>query len=147
MAHDGDRFAGGNEGLDQIDGVLVFSEIPHRAVAARVEEGVEVLLLDAVKANGLVELSFRSGVFLEPERKVSSGFGFVALGIKRRSSALWRRECDINAGVLENVVGSCEFFEPEARLSPGVAQLVVGRDNHQYLHDSLPWLHFRMRCF
>ena len=120
-----DWFAGGNEGLDQLDGVLVFGEIPHRAVAARVEDGVEVFLLDAVKANGLVELSFRSRVLLEPERKVGAEVGFVALGVKRRSSALRRRERDLNAGVLENVVGSCELFEPEARLSSGVAQLVV----------------------
>src|ERR1700730_9623658 len=37
MTYDGDCFAGGKEGLDQLDGVLVFSEIPHRTVAARVE--------------------------------------------------------------------------------------------------------------
>ena len=48
--------AGGKEGLDQLGGMLVFGEIPHRAVAARVEDGVEVFLPDAVEANGLVEL-------------------------------------------------------------------------------------------
>jgi hypothetical protein len=57
MTHDGDWLAGSKEGLDQLDGVLVFGEIPHRAMAARVEDGVEVFLLDAVKANGLVESS------------------------------------------------------------------------------------------
>src|ERR1700676_2139613 len=98
MAHDADWLAGGNEGLDQLDGVLVLGEIPHRAVSARVEDGVEVSLPDAVKANGLVELRFRSRVFLEPERKVSAGIGFVGLRIKRRSSPLWRRECDLNTG-------------------------------------------------
>ena len=137
MTHDADWLAGGKEGLDQLDGVLVFGEIPHRAVAARVEDGVEVFLPDAVKAKGLVELSFRSRVLLEPERKVSAEFGFVALGVERRSAAFWRCERDLDAGVLENVVGSCELFEPEARLSSGVTQLVVGCDNHQHLHDCL----------
>jgi hypothetical protein len=92
------RLAGGKEGLDQLDGVLVFGEILHRAVAARVEDGVKVFLPDAVKANGLVELSFRSGVLLESERKVSAGFGFVSPGVKRQSSALRGCGCDLNAG-------------------------------------------------
>ena len=73
MTDDRDRLAGGEEGLDQFDGVLVFGEIPHRAVAARVEDSVEVFLPDAVKANGLVELSFRGRVLFEPERKVGAG--------------------------------------------------------------------------
>ena len=132
-----DWLAGGNEGFDQLDGVLVFGEIPHRAVAARIEDGVEVFLLDAVEANGLVELSFRGRVLLEPEREVGAEFGFVALGIERRPAAFRRCERDLNAGVLENVVGSRELFEPEAGLSSGVAQLVVGCDNHQYFHDCL----------
>ena len=78
--------------LDQLDGVLVFGEIPHRAMAARIEDCVKTFLLDAVKANGFVKLSFRSRVLLEPERKVSPELGFVALGIKRRSAALRGRE-------------------------------------------------------
>jgi hypothetical protein len=125
MTHDADGLAGGKEGLDQLDGVLVFGEIPHRAVAARIKDGVEVFLLDAVKANGLVELSFRSRVLLEPERKVSTEIWFVALGIERRAAAFRRCERDLDAGVLENVVGSSEFFESEARFSSGVTQLIV----------------------
>jgi hypothetical protein len=49
-------------------------------MAARVEDGVEVFLLDAVEANGLVELSFRRRVLLEPEREVSTEFGSLLLG-------------------------------------------------------------------
>jgi hypothetical protein len=56
-------------------------------MAAWVEDGVEVFLPDAIKASGLVELSFRSRVLLEPLRKVSAEFGFVALGIKRWPAA------------------------------------------------------------
>ena len=133
-----DRLAGGKEGLDQLDGVLVFGEIPHRAVAARVEDGVEVFLPDAVEANGLVELGFRGRVLLEPERKVGAEFGFVALGVERRPAALRGRERDLSAGVLENVIGSGELFEPEAGLAPSVAQLVVGCQDHQNFHVLTP---------
>ena len=115
MTHDGDWLAGGEERLDQLDGVLVFGEIPHRAVAARIEDGVEIFLPDAVEANGLVKLSFRGRILFEPARKVGAEFGFVALGVKRRPAALRGRERDLNASFLENVVGSSELFEPEAR--------------------------------
>src|SRR5580700_8789708 len=57
MTHDGDWLTGGQERPDQLDGVLILGEIPHWAVAARVEDGVEVFLPDAIEANGLVELS------------------------------------------------------------------------------------------
>src|SRR5271168_4208093 len=110
MTHYGDWLTGGKEGLDQLDGVRVFGEIPHRAVAARVEDGVEVFLLDAVKARGLVELSFRSSIFLEPAREVGTEFRFVALGIERRTTAFRGCERYLDAGVLENVVGSRELF-------------------------------------
>jgi hypothetical protein len=138
MAHDADWLAGSKEGLDQLDGMPVFGQIPHRAMAARVEDGVEVFLLDAVEANGVVELSFRSRVLLEPEREVSTEFGFVALGIERRAAAFRGCERDPDACVLENVVGSGELFEPEACLSSSVTQLVVGCDNHQHFHELSP---------
>ena len=123
--------------LDQFDGMLVFSEIPHRAMAAWVEDGVEVFLLDAVEANGLFKLSFRSRVLLEPAREIGTGCGFIALGIERWKAAIRGCERDLDAGVLENVVGGCELFEPESRLSPSVTQFVVGCDDHQHFHDSL----------
>ena len=41
MAHYADRLTGGKEGLDQLDGVLVVGEIPHRTVAAWIKDGVE----------------------------------------------------------------------------------------------------------
>jgi hypothetical protein len=87
VAHDTDRLAGSNEGLDQSDGILVFGEIPHRAMAAGVEDGVEVFLLDGVEANGLAELSFRGCILLVPDGELSTGFGFVTLGIQRRPAA------------------------------------------------------------
>jgi hypothetical protein len=109
-------------------------------VAARIEDGVEVLLPDAVEAKGLVELGFRGGVLLEPNGKVGAEFRFVALGVKQRSAALRGGECDLNTGVLENVIGSSEFFEPEARLSSGVTQLVCDVITISIFIDCLPCL-------
>src|SRR6266516_1073584 len=125
MTYDSDCLAGSNEGLDQFDGVFVFGEIPHWPVAARIKDGVEVFLPNAVKANGLVEISLRVLVLFEPERQLGAVFRFIALGVKRRPATLRRCECYLDAGILENVVGSGELFEPETRLSSGVAQLVV----------------------
>jgi hypothetical protein len=105
--------------------VLISSSMRWRTVSA---DGAEVFLPDALEANGLVELSFRSRVLLEPARKVGAQFGFVARGVKRRPAALRGRERDLSPSFLENVVGSSELFEPEARLSSGVTQLVVGCD-------------------
>jgi hypothetical protein len=111
--------------------------VPFPSCRPGVEDGVEVFLPDAVEANGLVELRFGDRVLLEPKREVGAEFGLVALGVKRRASALRGCERDINAGILEDVIGSCKLFEPEARLSSGIAQLVVRWDNHQHLHDCL----------
>src|SRR5271165_6798722 len=97
MADDSDWLAGSNEGLDQFDGIRVFGEIPHRAVATRIEDGVEVLLLDAVQAKGLTELSFGGCVLLEPDREFSAGLGFVALRIERRAAAFRGCERDLDA--------------------------------------------------
>ena len=82
MADDADWLAGSNKGLDQFDGMLVCGEIPQWAHATWIEDDVEFSLFDAVDANGLIELSFRSSVLPEPEREVSTEFAFVALGIE-----------------------------------------------------------------
>ena len=50
-------------------------------MAARIEDDIEVFSPDTVEANGLVELSLRSSIFFEPERKFRAENGFVALGI------------------------------------------------------------------
>jgi hypothetical protein len=70
-------------------------------MAARVEDGVEVFLPHAVKAKGRAEVRFRGPILLEAEGEVSAKFRFVTFGIKRRLSALWRCECDFDAGILE----------------------------------------------
>src|SRR5258706_11439548 len=130
-----DGLSGGEEGLDQLDRVLVFGEIPHRAVAARIEDGVETFLLHAVKTNSSVKLSFRSNVLLESARKLGPEFGLVTLGIERGTTALRGRECDLSPRVLENIVGSGELLKPEAGLAPRISELIVRSENHQDFHD------------
>src|SRR5277367_571024 len=80
MTHYADRLTCGKERLDQLDGVLVVGEIPHRTVAARIKDGVEVFLPDALEANGLVELSFRGRVLLEPWVRSVRNSGSLLLG-------------------------------------------------------------------
>src|SRR5271154_2260344 len=140
MTHYADWLTCGKEGLDQLDGVLVLGEIPHRTVAAWIEDGVEVFLPDAVQAKGLVELGFRSRVLLEPARKVGAEFGFVALGVERRPATLRGYERDLMSSILENVVRSSQLFEPEPSLATGVTQLIVGCQHHKYSHVLTPLL-------
>ena len=65
MADQSNGLSGGKEGLDQLDGIGVFGQVPHRAVAARIEDGVVVLLFHTVEAHRLVELALRSCVLFE----------------------------------------------------------------------------------
>jgi hypothetical protein len=69
-------------------------------VAAGIEDGVEVFLPHAIKAKGLVELGFRGRVLFEANGEIGAEVGFVALGVERRASALWRGERNFNAGIL-----------------------------------------------
>jgi hypothetical protein len=45
-----DQLAGGKKGLDQLDQVLVFRDIPRRAKAARIEDVFVTFLLRAIEA-------------------------------------------------------------------------------------------------
>src|SRR5262249_32240702 len=137
MTHQGNWLTGSEKGLDQLDRVLVFGEIPHWTVATRIKDGVEAFLLDAVKAHSLVKLSFRSGVVLEPARQVGPEFGLIALGLKRGTPPLRGGECNLSPRVFENVVGSGELLEPEAGLAPRLSELVVRSQNHQHFHGLL----------
>src|SRR5215471_3588237 len=105
---------------------LIFREIPHRAMAARIEDGVVVFLSHAVEAQRLVELSFGVRVLLEPTRDVGLKAGVFALGIERRASALGRCKGDLGTDILEHVVRRSHLLQPEASLTAGVAELVVG---------------------
>src|SRR5262249_49688818 len=112
----------------------VFGNIPHRTMAARIEDGIEVFLFYAIEAQRLVELSFGIGVLLEATGDVSLKAGVLALGIERRSAALWWNEGHLGAGILEHVVWRSQLLQPEASLAARIAELVVRGQNHQDFH-------------
>src|SRR5262249_13169072 len=112
-------------------------EIPHRAVAARIKDGIEAFLFDTVEPNSLAKLSFCSSVFLEPAGKVSPEFGLVTLWIEGGAAPLLGGKCDLCPSLLENVIGSGELLKPEPGLAPRVSELVVRSENHQDLHSLL----------
>src|SRR5215469_10133503 len=55
MADQRYRLPGGEEGLDQLYGIRIFGQVPHRAVAAWIEDGIVVLLFHAFEAHRLVQ--------------------------------------------------------------------------------------------
>jgi hypothetical protein len=137
VANEGDGLAGSEEPLDQLDRVLILGQVPHRAVTAGIEDGVKILWLDAVEADCRGKLRLRCSIGLEPTREVGLEVRLVALRIERRLAALRRGEHALGASVLEPVIRRGEFLQPEAGLAPCVAELVVGSENHQDLHNSL----------
>ena len=64
--------------------------------------------------------------------------GGVAARVQRRLSAQRRGQGELGTRVLEHVVRRRELFEPEARLVAGVAELVVGGEDHQDVHGIAP---------
>src|SRR5262249_41457588 len=74
----------------------------------------------------------------------------LALGVERRAAPLGRRQRDLRPRVFEYIVGRSELLPPETRVSTGVAEPVMRRQNHQDLHGGLLWpfgraLHGRYR--
>jgi hypothetical protein len=57
-------------------------------VATRIEDGVEVFLLDAVQAQGFAKLGFCSGILFKSDGKVGPELRLVTLGVERRTTAL-----------------------------------------------------------
>src|SRR5262245_43057617 len=137
MADQRHGLAGGEEGLDQLDGIGVFGQVPHRAVAARIEDGVVVLLFYAIEANRPIELALRVSVLLETTGDVRLEAWILALGVERWTTALGRGQSDLRARVLKFIVGRGQLLQPEPGLTAGVAELVVGGQNHQDFHGRL----------
>jgi hypothetical protein len=77
--------------LDQLDGVLVFNEIPHRAAAARIEYGVEVSCLTRGTKTAESETNFFSHpVPADPgstRRKPGASLGGIASRRERTNRA------------------------------------------------------------
>src|SRR5262245_33648474 len=126
MADQRHRLSGGKEGLDQLDGIGVFGQIPHWAVSARIEDSVVVLLFYTVEARRLAELALRVGVLFEATGDVRLKARILALRIERRTAALGRGQSDLRAGVLKLIIRRGQFLQPEPGLAAGVAELVVG---------------------
>src|SRR5262249_17226797 len=104
MADQRHRFSGGKEELDQLDGIGVFSQIPHWAVAARIEYSIVVLLLHTVEAHRLIKLGLRVRVLLEATGDVRLEARILALGIERWTTALGRGQSDLRARVLKLII-------------------------------------------
>src|SRR5215469_13726597 len=66
MADQGNRLACGLERLNQFDGVRIFGQIPHRTVAAWVENGVVIVGLNTVETNGRSKLCLCSWIGFKP---------------------------------------------------------------------------------
>jgi len=137
VTNEGDGLVGSQESLNQLDRVLVLGQVPHRAMTAWIEDGIEILWLDAVEADCRGKLRLCCGIGLEPMREFGLEVRLVALRIERRLAALRRGEHDLGTSVLEMVIRRGEFLQPEARLAPCVSELVVGGKNYQDLHSSL----------
>src|SRR5262249_1906642 len=101
-------------------------QIPHWAVAARIEDSVVVLLFHIVEAHRLVELVLRVRVLLEATSDVRLKVRILALGIERRTTTLGRGQSNLRARVLKNIIRRGQLLQPKARLAAGVAELVVG---------------------
>jgi hypothetical protein len=99
-------------------------------MAAGVEDGIVVFLLDAIEARRPVQLSVGVGVLFESPGDVGLEVRLVALRIERRATALGRGEGDLGPSILENIVGRREFLQPEAGLATRVAELIVRGKNH-----------------
>src|SRR5215813_11426797 len=106
-------------------------------MAAWIEHGIVAFLFYAIEAQRLVELSFGIGVLLEATGDVRLEARILALGIERWTTALGRGQRDLRARALEFVVGRGQLLQPESGLATGVAELVVGCQNHQDLHGRL----------
>src|SRR6516162_172101 len=102
-------------------------------MAAGVEDGIEVLGLDAVEANRRREPRLCVCIGFEPMRKVGLKVWLVALRIERRATPLRRRQHDLHPSVLEREVWRGTLLEPNACLTAGFAELVGRGQNHQDL--------------
>ena len=115
------------ERLNQRDRHWALSEIPHRAMPARIEDRVEILRSHIRKFDGICKVFLRRCIFLEPGHGGRLIFWQIALRIDRWLAAFRGGNRQLNTGVSENEVGSGKFFQPETGFAASVAELVVRR--------------------
>ena len=109
MANRSDGLASGPEVLDQLDRVLVRDEIEHGAVAAGVEDGIE--LVDAAEnaADCLRVLPERLLVLVEAEGTGVILGEFDGGGVERRFTTLGRHHGEFGILGREHVIGMREL--------------------------------------
>ena len=100
-------------------------------MAARVEDGVEILCPDISQSQRRAQRLGGLGIRLESLGRGGLGVGFIAFGIEGWLATTGRGKHDLRPGILEHIIGGGEFLQPETGLLTGVAQLVVRRENHQ----------------
>ena len=106
-------------------------------MAAGIEDTIVIFLLDAIEANRRGELCIRGRIGFKAAGHVGLKRRFVALRFERRLTAFRRREHDLSAGVLEHEIRGCQFLEPEACLSAGVAERIMRGENDHDLHNGI----------
>ena len=137
VADRGDRLAGVVEGLDEGDRMRVLGQVPHRAVAAGIEDRVVIRGLDVGEPHGVRQHRLGRGILLETPRQFGLALGRVADRVEGRLPALGRGDGHGRPGVEKGEVGRGELLEPEAGLAARVAELVVGGQDHEDLHEDV----------
>ena len=99
-------------------------------MAAGIEDGVEVFGVHRVELDGVGEGFLGVLVRLEAAGVLGLGAFVIAFGVKRGLAALGRGEGEFRAAILEGVIGRGEFLEPETGLFAGVAEFVMGGQDH-----------------
>src|SRR5215469_3155820 len=134
MTNQRDWLTGSNRAFDQVDGVAVFGQIPHRAVAAGIKDGVELIAGNVLEFCSAVKRRHRIGVRFKATGLVRLKVGLVALWVEWWFAASRRAQSEFHAGVLEHIVRCSKFLEPKARLASCVTQLIVRSQDYENLH-------------
>ena len=101
----------------------VLGQVPHRAVAAGIEDRVVIRSLDIGELQGFCEHSLGRGILLEALGQIGLALRHVAFRVERRLTTFGRSEGQCCPGIEESVIGRGELLEPEASLATGVAEL------------------------
>ena len=86
MADGSDRLAVVIKSLYQGNRMWVFGQVPHRTVAAGIEDRVVIRGFDLHKPQGLCQHSLGCGILFEPSREIGLALRRVAFRIQRRLS-------------------------------------------------------------
>ena len=88
--------------------------------------------------SGVGQLRLRLRIGLEAGGQIGLELGQIALWIQRGLATLGGYQGDLSTGVLEHIIRSGEFLEPEAGLVTSITELVMGSQYEQDLHKNHP---------